>query len=236
MRIVYFANSNLRGNEAGRKELIKREQRVKSLVGRDVEISIVDNPEGPLSLETAKDEIQALSGTAKNLLEAQSRGIDAGILGCAVDPGYHSLRELVTFPLVGPGHASIFTAAMLGNRFSIYTPLESTVAATRKLVEDTGLAVQLGSIRPIDIPVLEIRTKPDDTFAKLVSIGRQMIVEDNADTLILCCMSLAFQGVANKLSQRLGVSVIDPVSVSVTQAESLARIGLSHSPRFYHRK
>lgn len=236
MKIVYFANSNMRGNEPGRRELKKREKRLGQLVGPDVEIGIVDNPEGPLSLETARDEIQALPGTARNLLEAQARGIDAGIIGCAADPGFHSLRELVTFPLVGPGHTSVFTAAMMGNRFSIFTPVASTVAPTRKLVEDTGLVGQLGSIRPIEVPVLEIRTNPEAVFEKLVSIGRKMIAEDDADTLILCCMSLAFQNLADPLSERLGVSVIDPVAVSVTWAESLARIGLSHSPRFYHRK
>jgi len=188
-----------------------------------------------LSLESAQDEIQALPGTARNLMEARSGSVDAGILGCAVDPGIHSLRELVTFPLVGPGHASVHMAALLGNRFSIFTPLASTIAPTRKMVEDTGLLSHLGSIRPIDIPVLEIRTAPEKTLHKLEVLGERMIAEDQADTLILCCMSMAFQGVAKGLSERLGVSVIDPVAVAVTLAESLARIGLSHSPRFYHR-
>lgn len=236
MEIVYFSNTNMRGYEAGKVELKKRQRRLEALVGPGTEIRIVDNPEGPLSLESAKDEIQALPGTARNLMEAQSRGIAAGILGCAVDPGIHSLRELVTFPLVGPGRASVHTAALLGNRFSIFTPLESTIAPTRKMVEDTGLLPHLGSIRPIDIPVLEIRTQPEKTLRKLVELGRHMMLEDEADTLILCCMSIAFQNVANELSRRLGVSVIDPVAVAVTLAESLARIGLSHSPRFYHRK
>ena len=236
MKIIYFSNTNLNGYEAGQKERKKREARLRDLVSPGVEISIVDNPEGPLSLETAKDEIQALPGTAQNLLAAQEQGIDAGVIGCAVDPGYQSFRELVTFPLVGPGHTSIYSAAILGNRFSIFTPVESTIAPTQKLVEDTGLATQLGSIRPINLPVLEIRAHPDKTLEKMVSIGERMIAEDNADTLILCCMSMAFQNIANELSRRLGLAVIDPVAVSVTLAESLARIGLSHSPRFYHRK
>ena len=236
MKIIYFANSNLNGYEAGREERMKREKRLRELVGPDVDISIVDNPQGPLSLETAKDEIQALPGTAQNLISAQEAGVDAGVLGCAVDPGYHILRELVTFPLIGPGHTAIFTAAMLGNRFSIYTPLESTVASTRKLVEDTGLAAQLGSIRPVNLQVLEIRAHPEATMERLIDIGKRMIAEDNADTLIFGCMSMAFQNIAGELSRRLGVSVVDPVAVSVTLAESMARIGLSHSPRFYHRK
>jgi allantoin racemase len=160
MKIVYFANSNMRTNEPGCRELAKRQERLQQLVGPGVEITIVDNPEGPLSLESAQDEIRALPGTARTLVEARSRGISAGILGCAVDPGIHSLRELVTFPLVGPGHASIHMAAMLGNRFSIFTPLASTIAPTRKMVEDTGLLSHLASIRSIDIPVLEIRTQP----------------------------------------------------------------------------
>ena len=235
MKIIYFSNTNLSGYEAGREEWKKREARLRELVSPEVEINIIDNPDGPLSIETAKDEIQAMPGTAQNLLAAQEQGIDAGVLGCAADPGYHSFRELVTFPLVGPGHTSIYSAAMLGNRFSIFTPVESTIAPTQKLVEDTGLADKLGSIRPINLKVLEIRAQPAKTMDKLVSIGERMIEEDNADALILCCMSIAFLNVANALSERLGVSVIDPVSVSVTLAESLARIGLTHSPRFYHR-
>jgi len=235
MKIIYFSNTSLSGYEAGQKERKKREARLKELVSPDVEIAIVDNPDGPLSLETAKDEIQAMPGTAQNLLAAQEQGIDAGVMGCAVDPSYHAFRELVTFPLLGPGHTSIYSAATLGNRFSIFTPVASTIAPTQKLVEDTGLAARLGSIRPINLPVLEIRTQPEKTLDQMVSIGERMIEEDNADTLILCCMSMAFQNIAGELSRRLGVAVIDPLAVSVTLAESLVRIGLTHSPRFYHR-
>jgi len=236
MKIVYFANSNMRGNETGRKELRKREERLRSLVSPGVEIGLVDNPDGPLCIESARDEIQALPGVARNLSAAADQGVDAGVLGCAGDPGYHSLRELVTFPLVGAGHTAIHMAALMGDRFSIYTPLDSTIAPTRKLVEDTGLLLSLASIRPINIPVLEIRTHPQEVFETLVTQGRRMVEEDGADCLILGCMSIAFQGFAETLGRRLGVSIIDPVAVSVTLAESLARIRLSHSPRFYHRK
>lgn len=236
MKIIYFANSNMRTNEAGRLELKKREQRLSELVSEGVEIRIVDNPDGPLCIENARDEIQAIPGTAKNLIAAQTEGVDAGVLGCAGDPGFHSLRELVKFPLVGPGHTAIHMAGLMGHRFSIFTPVVSTIAPTRKLVQDTGLSQQLASIRPLNIPVLEIRTQRQATFEKLVSLGKRMVEEDEADTLILCCMSIAFQSLAADLASELGVSVIDPVAVSVTLAESLARINLTHSPYFYHRE
>ena len=141
-----------------------------------------------------------------------------------------------SIPLVGPGHTSIHMAALMGNRFSIYTPLESTITPTLKLVEDTGLLCHLASVRPLNIPVLEIRTNPEGVFERLVSLGQRMMDEDGADCIIMGCMSIAFQGLAERLSQRLKVSIIDPVAVSVTLAESLARIRLSHSPQFYHRK
>ena len=185
MKIVYFANSNMQGTEAGRKELRKREEKLRNLVSPGVEIALVDNPDGPPCIESAQDEIQALPGVARNLTAAAGQGVDAGVLGCAADPGYHSLRELVTFPLVGAGHAAIHMATLMGNRFSIYTPLDSTIAPTRKLVEDTGLLLHLASIRPINIPVLEIRTHPEEVFEILVAHGRRMVEEDGADCLIL---------------------------------------------------
>ena len=57
--------------------------------------------------------------------------------------------------------------------------------------------------------------------------------EDRADTLIVGCMSMGFLGIAEAVSEKLGVPVLNPGKVALKYAEAMVGAGLSHSRKAY---
>lgn len=84
-------------------------------------------------------------------------------------------------------------------------------------------------MRAIEIPVLALAEDREATVEKMVEEGRRAVEEDRADTLVLGCMSMGFLGVAEEMSERLGVPVVNPVRTSLKTAEALVGAGLRHS-------
>jgi allantoin racemase len=91
----------------------------------------------------------------------------------------------------------------------------------------------LASIRVIEVPVLELRKDLDKTVSILADEGRKAVEEDGAQVVILGCTGMT--GMAAKVSERSGITVIDPLPAAVKMAESLVRLGLSHSRLAYMR-
>lgn len=233
MRLIYFSSTNMQGSEAGRRELEKRRNVLASLVSPGSTIDIVDNPEGPLSIQTLQDEFQAVPGTLRNAARAEAEGYDGAILGCFGDPGLHAVRELVKMPVVGSCQPAVHLAAQLGERFSVLSPVASTVPFTRKLVEEYGLGHKLASVRSVDIPVLQIRQDREGALARLTEVAGRILEQDGAEVLVLGCMSMAYQGMAADLTERLGVPVVNPLLAAVRTVETLVAGGLTQSPRMY---
>ncbi|MDR7545616.1 MAG: aspartate/glutamate racemase family protein [Armatimonadota bacterium] len=81
----------------------------------------------PETIESLFDEALLAPWTVEMAVEAERRGYDAVITGCAGDPGVEAAREMVRIPVIGPGQAALHTAVMLGTMFGVLTPLESTL-------------------------------------------------------------------------------------------------------------
>jgi allantoin racemase len=233
VRLIYFSSTNMNGSEAGRRELEKRRNVLAGLASSGTTIEIVDNPGGPPSIQTLQDEFQAVPGTLANAARAEEEGFDGAIIGCFGDPGLHAVRERVRMPIVGSCQPAVHLAAQLGERFSVLSPVPSTVPFTRKLVEEYGLAHRLASVRPVGIPVLQIRQDRAGALERLIEVATRVLAEDEADTLVLGCMSMAYQGFAKDLSERLGVPVVNPLVAAVRTLEILVSAGLTQSPRIY---
>jgi chemotaxis signal transduction protein len=114
------------------------------------------------------------------------------------------------------------TGALLG--------LEPTAACPFAVVVQTahgpaGLAVT-------GLPVLDMNEDRGRAQAAVLDRGREL-VERGADVLVLGCMSMAFLGVAEQLSEELGVPVINPARTALKSAELLIGSGLTHSRRAF---
>jgi allantoin racemase len=127
-------------------------------------------------------------------------------------------------------------AAMLGHKFSVVTILDRLIPAVDHHATRTGLTGQLASVRPVNIPVLEL-----DDHARLLSAlvdeSVKAVREDGAHVIIFGCTGMA--GLAKEVEEGLrkegitDVPVIDPAILALKIAEALADMGLSHSKRTY---
>lgn len=226
-RILYLVPGPLsRGR--GVEELERRRGILQSWAGPDVEVGIAESPEGPASIESAYEEYLSIPGALEVAASLES-SYDAMILGCFGDPGLDGFREILSVPIVGPCEASMHVAATLGHRFGIVTVLDSIIAPLHKLARIAGLDSRLASVVACDIPVLELHEGSYDA----VLAGCRRAIGDGADTLVLGCMSMAFLGVAERLSEELGVPVLNPALTGLKMAELLVGSGVSHSKRAY---
>jgi len=150
-----------------------------------------------------------------------------------VDLGVRVGRELVDIPVLGSGESSMLVASSLCDRFSIVTMVRNFVPLVERNAMECRMTDKLASIRVIEVPVLELRKDLDKTVSILADEGRKAVEEDEAQAVILGCTRMT--GMADKVSERSGITVIDPLPAAVKMAEALVRLGLSHSRLAYMR-
>jgi allantoin racemase len=201
-------------------------------VGLRIEHCILD--EGPSSIESVFEELLAAPGVLSAALQAQQEGCDAVVIDCFGDPGLQAARELLDIAVLGPGESSMHAAAMLGQRFSVVTVLESVRPMIHDLALRYGLASKLASIRVIDVPVLSLHADMKALHEAMAEQARRAIVEDGADVIVLGCTG--FLGCAESIRmaltlQGLDVPVLDPIPVTLHMAQAFVAGGLRHSKR-----
>ena len=217
-----------------KEEMQRRENLLKEWAFPGVEVIVTGVTEGPASVESMYEEYLSIPVTAKKIFQLEKEGFDAAILGCAGDPGLDGMREITTDMLVvGPGQTSMQLAVMLGNRFSVLTVTDSTVASSYELAHKAGVAGSLASVKPLNIPVLELAENRESTIEKIVSVGRDAVQKDRADVLVLGCMTMGFLNVAEDIQNILNVPVINPSKTGLKTAEALLGSNLMHSKKAF---
>jgi allantoin racemase len=213
--------------------MVRRQALMQQWAFVGTEVEVVDVPDGPASIESVYEELLAVPATFEGVLQAERDGFDAVIIGCFGDPGLEAARELVDMPVIGPGESSLLLAAGLGHRITVVTVLDSLIAASEQQAYRAGVLAKLASVCSAEIPVLSLMTDRAATVAAVLEVGRQAIRQDRADTLILGCMTMSFLGIAEEVSDELGVPVINAGRAALKAAESLVAQGLAHSKRAF---
>jgi allantoin racemase len=227
-RILYLVPGPL-SRARGQEELNRRRDLLQSWAAPGVDVGIAENPTGPRSIESGWEEYLCVPGSFEVAGNAEAEGYDAMILGCFGDPGLDGFREILTVPMVGPCEVGMHVACTLGHRFGIVTVLDSIVAPLHRLARIAGLDSRVASIVAVDVPVLELHGGSYDSVLE----GCRTVMAAGADTIVLGCMSMAFLGVAEQLSEELGVPVINPARTALKSAELLLGSGLTHSKRAF---
>jgi allantoin racemase len=204
---------------------------LQAFVGPGTTVEARPADRGPASIESLWEEYLSIPGFMEKAVELEREGFDAIVHGCFADPGIDGGRELVSIPVLGSGATSMLVAANLGHRFSIVTVLENVIRPLENLATLTGVAPKLASVRQIGIPVLELNSDPEATFARLVNVSLRVLEDDRADVIVLGCGTLSFR--AAELQAAIGVPVLNPLQVTLRMAELLVSCGLSHSKRSY---
>lgn len=229
MRIVYAVPGVLNPAEADRRRDLLRQW-----AAPGTEVDLVCVTEGPASIESSYEEYLSIPPTAKLMVELEKQGYDAALLGCAGDPGLDAMRELTSRMLVvGPGASSYLTAALLGNRFAVLTVEDTLLQMLYDLAHQAGCSEKLAAVRSINVPVLDLANDRPAVMDKVLAACRLLVEEDRADTLTLGCMSLGFLGVAEEITEKLGIPCVNPAKACLKMAEALVGAGLSHSKKAF---
>jgi allantoin racemase len=210
---------------------------VKPLERPDLKITHTEIDMGPPSIESEYDEAMSLPGTIEKAIEAEQEGAHAVIIDCMGDPGLKSCREVVSIPVLGPAETSMHLAAMLGQKFSVVTVLDSVVPMLNNLAKIYSVSEKLASVRVVNIPVLEIEQDLGRLNKELSEAALKAVAEDGAHAIVLGCTGFfgCAEAIHQHLLKKLGISipVIDPIPATVMVAASLVDVGLSHSKKTY---
>ncbi|MEM8661627.1 MAG: aspartate/glutamate racemase family protein [Pseudomonadota bacterium] len=167
-------------------------------------------------------------------LKAQEEGYSAVCIDTVSDSGLYALRSKLDIPVVAPGQAALYTACMLGHKFSIITMWDEWFALYNKILTDYKLHERCASLRSIktrpDVKEL-LDGKEEVIFDKLKRESIAAIEQDGADVIVLGSTTM-HQSHAY-LAEELDVPVINPGQISYKLCETLLALNLTHSKKAF---
>jgi len=197
----------------------------RAVAASGTEIVAVTSAMGPPSIEGFYDEAFAIPGLIQALLNAHDA--DAGIIACFDDTGLDAARSVARFPVVGICEAALVTAGQLAKRIAVITTLPRSIVPLEELVRRYGFA-ERARVTACDVAVLDLE-KPGFGAAGKLEAGIASALDEGAEAIVLGCAGMA--DLAQKLSEKFGVPVVDGVAAAVKQAEALTGLKLRTSRR-----
>ena len=192
-----------------------------------VDVVAVSSGHGPASIECHYDEAMACVGLLDEVRKGEAEGVDAYVIACFGDPGLDAAREIARGPVLGIAEAAMRAASFLATGFSIVTTLKRTVVIAEHLVDKYGLRQHCRRVRACEIPVLELEHPQSDAYRTILAECQRALTEDDSGAIVLGCAGMA--DLCQRLSDALGVPVIDGVTVATSMAEALVRARLATS-------
>lgn len=162
--------------------------------------------------------------------EADKKGYDAFVIGCATDLGLKESRAIVNIPVVAPTESAVYFAATLGNKFSIIAVNPNGCVLMENLVKGYGLREKLASIRPVPGLTLAknfemmLGGEQDKLIKMITQEMAKAVKEDGAESLFVPCVPTASMLTMNGIYNVEGAPVIDLLSISIKQAETMVEL------------
>jgi allantoin racemase len=200
---------------------------VRKVARKDVELVVERIEHGPEALESYHDETLAYPYILEKVEKANTEGYSAIVLAAFCDPGIEALRERSVIPIFGTEETTLSVALLLGHKFGILTEKKHKESVKRQHVRKLGLEQRFAGVRALDMSVVEIAEKGAQVLERGIELGEKMIREDGAEVIVMGCASMA--GYQDELSEKLGIPILDPVTITYKIAEGLAEIGIVHS-------
>lgn len=188
-------------------------------------IDVIGNEIGPESIECITDEIITSHGVL-SLLTAKNKDYDAFVIACFSDhPAIKMGRELIRKPVVGIMEAAIYSACLVGNRFSIITSSKRWEPLLSDGVKALGIFDKCASVRSSGLSVLDFNNLNDDEIIRvLLAEAKKAIIEDGAEVICLGCAGMA--GLEAQIADQLKIPVVDGVHSAIFMAYGLISMGL----------
>jgi len=202
----------------------------------DTQIEVTNLSKGPESLECTYDETLAEMFAVFAAEEAEADGCDGVIIYCVSDPGLRAAKEKLRIPAVGIGEAAYHVASLLGNAFSVVAvgPPELVGTQRRRVFDHLRMYRmdhKCASVRSVAIPVMNLEQEKGLQERRLLEEAQKAVTEDGADTIVLGCGGML--GVAEVVSEKIGVPVVIPALAALKICEALIRMGLAQSKRVF---
>ena len=195
----------------------------------ETELTIICPDKGPVAIESAYDETLAAFYSMDLVKKANTENYDAVVVACFADPGLVAMKEISDILVVGIQEVSMHVASMLGNKFTILTPMKKRIPSKYNDVWRNKLPYSLASVRELGMTVTETDEKPDLAQKRIMEVARQAVEEDGAEVIILGCAGMV--GYAEKVAKELNIVVIDPTSVAFKYVEAMVEAGIKQSKR-----
>ena len=191
------------------------------------EIIAVNPADGPVSIEGYYDEVFSVPGLLREIAKGEALGVSAHVIACFDDTGLEAARSLASAPVIGIGEAAFHLASMVAHRFAVVTTLSRSIPAIETNLMKYGLAGRCASLRACEVPVLALDDPASNALTQISQQIERAVQEDRAEAIVLGCAGMA--DLADRLTERHGLPVIDGVVSAVKLAEACSVLGLKTS-------
>ena len=191
----------------------------------DTKVICANPAAGPSAIESDYDEFLSVAPCLDVVLPRRG-DFDALVVACYGNhPLVYAAREALEQPVIGIMEASLHLACMIGDRYSIVTSGDRAISMFWRGVRALGLSTHCASIRSTHTSVLALEGEQKlDVRDLIAKEARVAIEQDDAEVISLGCAGMV--GLAEEMSELLGVPVIDGVAAGVKVAEALLGSGL----------
>ena len=164
--------------------------------------------------------------------EAEKKGYDGLIIGCASDLGMKEARSMVNIPVVGATEATALLACSLGNKFSVICTDPTACARTESLIKSYGLGERLASIRsPSGLTShknFAMMAEGPQQQKKVLEMLKETMVhainEDGAEVLYVSCVPTSAMLTMHGLFEVDGAPVLNMFTAALKMAESMVAL------------
>ena len=162
---------------------------------------IEDQPKGIYDEESEKIAEPKVIQSAKRLEEE----VKAVIISCAADPGVKALKGLLKIPVIGAGESLAAVSRALGHSIGVITIGDRVPEPIKK-----GLGDHYRAMAHVDGIKTALDLQGQDIATRTLQCAR-ILKEQGCDVLALGCTGFSSIGIAQYLSERLSMPVVDPV-------------------------
>lgn len=177
----------------------------------------------------SRAEAQIAGGLVLEMIAEHVEGVDAVVVAAFGDPGLVAARDLFDLPVIGMAEASLMTAAMLGERFSVVTFTPHMKRWYTDCVTLSGLEARFTGVRCPQVAPETVHSVASDMRAELIDLAQTATREDGADVVILGGAPLA--GLAPMIASQTPGLLVDPIAAATLQAVALTQLAPSYMLR-----
>lgn len=209
-------------------EIKMRQDYAASLCSSEIHVVGV---EGPPSLTDDATLGLLIPGMIKRAKEADQQGYDAAVIHCFADIGIEGAKTVANIPVVGAAESVYRVASLLADHFGLITAREEYIPSFFRRARTLGVAERIVSAKAINIPILELRQRRDEVEAKFIQRTKEAI-RDGAEIILVGCLAILptlGKGSAQRLSEKLGIQIMDGTATALRVAEMLVNLRLTQS-------